>query len=215
MGLVAGEWILGVDQMQNAGEGSSPYPVTIDATLTPPGWVLPIAQAAADQHHVPVALLLALAAQESGFQTWVTSSAGAQGMMQLMPKTASSNGVTDPFDATQSMQGGASYVATLYAEFNGNLPLIVAAYNAGGQAVIDYGNKIPPYKETEAYVPDVLARYHYYSSAIADGTIESHKYLAKTGEQSSTVKIQDRSEVNVLVRLEGLAAGHTLLAFKP
>ena len=82
--------------------------------------------------------------------------------MQLMPATAQRYGVTDAFDPEQNVQAGVRYLAELMALFN-NLTLALAAYNAGENAVVRHGHKIPPYRETQYYVPKVLEAYRRYS----------------------------------------------------
>lgn len=110
---------------------------------------------AAQAYGVPVNLLKAVAKAESGFDPDVVSSAGAQGIMQLMPGTARSLGVSDPFDAEQNIMGGAKYLSQLLRQFNGDTTLAVAAYNAGPGSVTKYGG-VPPYAETQNYVQKVL-----------------------------------------------------------
>lgn len=110
---------------------------------------------ASEAYGVPVNLLKAVAKAESGFDPDVVSSAGAQGVMQLMPGTARSLGVSDPFDAEQNIMGGAKYLSQLLREFNGDTTLAVAAYNAGPGSVKKYGG-VPPYAETQNYVQKVL-----------------------------------------------------------
>lgn len=110
---------------------------------------------AAEKYSVPVGLLKAVAKAESGFQTDAVSSCGAQGIMQLMPSTASSLGVTDSFNPEQNIMGGAKYLGQLLSSFGGDAKLAVAAYNAGGGAVREYGG-VPPYAETQSYVKKVL-----------------------------------------------------------
>lgn len=106
---------------------------------------------------LPPALLQAVIAVESGFNASAVSSKGALGLMQLMPATARRFGVLDPFDPSQNIAGGAAYLKTLLTRFDGDVELALAAYNAGEAAVIKAGNRIPPYSETRAYVPRVLA----------------------------------------------------------
>ena len=115
-------------------------------------------QEAAQSYGVPVALLKAMGKTESNFNQSAVSSAGAIGVMQLMPGTAASLGV-DPYDARQNIMGGAKYIAGNLKQFKGysnGLELAIAAYNAGPGAVIKYGYQIPPYKETQNYVKKVL-----------------------------------------------------------
>ncbi len=103
------------------------------------------------------ALLKAVATVESGLNPGAVSSAGAVGLMQLMPKTAAALGV-DPESTAQNALGGAEYLKSLLGEFHQNLSLAVAAYNAGPCAVNQYGG-IPPYQQTDHYVRAVLTQY--------------------------------------------------------
>lgn len=115
-----------------------------------------IFQAASEKYNVPLNLLKAVAKQESDFNNHCVSHAGAQGLMQLMPETARSLGVTDSFDAWQNVMGGAKYLSQKLKMYNGNVRLALAAYNAGSGNVAKYGG-IPPFKETQDYVKKVLA----------------------------------------------------------
>lgn len=124
----------------------------------------PIFSEAAETYHVDKSLLLAIAKQESGFKTDATSSAGAMGVMQLMPETAKGLGVTDAYDAYQNIMGGANKISGLISKYNGDLSLALAAYNAGSGNVEKYGG-IPPFSETQHYVSNVLANYASYATA--------------------------------------------------
>ncbi|MCC7005954.1 MAG: transglycosylase SLT domain-containing protein [Ottowia sp.] len=106
----------------------------------------------------PAALIHAVISVESGYKAAAVSSAGAIGMMQLMPKTAAMLGV-NPWIEAENILGGAKYLAQLNKQFSGNWHLTLAAYNAGPAAVAKNGYRIPPFSETQAYVPKVLAMY--------------------------------------------------------
>jgi soluble lytic murein transglycosylase-like protein len=84
---------------------------------------------------------------------------GAQGLMQLMPGTAARYGVTNPYDPAQNIQAGTRYLRDLLRLFNGRVDLALAGYNAGEGAVMKYGNKVPPYRETQNYVRTIGTRY--------------------------------------------------------
>lgn len=114
-----------------------------------------IFESASNKYGVSVNLLKAVAKAESNFNTNATSSAGAQGIMQLMPSTAKSLGVTDSFDAQQNIMGGAKLLSQFLKKYNGNTELALAAYNAGPGNVAKYGG-IPPFKETQNYVKKVI-----------------------------------------------------------
>ena len=116
---------------------------------------------AARLYQLPHSFIRAVMRVESGFNPTVVSSAGAMGLMQLMPKTAQSMGVDDPFDERQNILGGARYLRILANRFRGDLILTVAAYNAG-EGAIEKHNGIPPYRETQRYVRRVLKHYYAY-----------------------------------------------------
>lgn len=118
-----------------------------------PGAATYINQYAA-QYGIPPQLLMAVAQQESGLNQNAVSSAGAVGVMQLLPSTAAGLGV-NPNDLQQNIQGGAKYLSQMYQQF-GSWDLALAAYNAGPGAVSNYGG-IPPYPETQNYVSTILA----------------------------------------------------------
>lgn len=109
---------------------------------------------AANKYDVSVSLLKAIGKAESGFNDKAVSRCGAQGIMQLMPATAKSLGVTDSFDAEQNIMGGAKYISGLLKKYEGNSTLALAAYNAGSGNVAKYGG-VPPFDETQNYVKKV------------------------------------------------------------
>jgi soluble lytic murein transglycosylase-like protein len=119
---------------------------------------------AASRNGLDPAVLHGLIQQESGFDPSATSSAGASGLTQLMPGTASSMGVSNPLDPAESIEGGARYLGELMTQFGGNTEDALAAYNAGPGAVQQYGG-IPPYAETQGYVSKVLGYAETYRQA--------------------------------------------------
>ncbi len=121
--------------------------------------LVPIIDNAAKAHGLDPKLLHAVIRAESGYNANATSAKGAMGLMQLIPGTAQRYGVVNSYDPIQNVFGGAKYLRDLLRMFNGNLELALAGYNAGENAVVRAGNKIPPYPETMAYVPKVLAFY--------------------------------------------------------
>jgi Transglycosylase SLT domain len=104
-------------------------------------------------------LLYAQMHQESSFKRGAISPKGARGLMQLMPGTAARFGVTNIFDPKQNIEGGARYMRFLLDHFDGDVALALAGYNAGEGAVLKYGRRIPPYRETQDYVRRISQRY--------------------------------------------------------
>lgn len=144
-----------------------------------------IFQEASEKYGVPVNLLKAVAKAESNFNASAKSSCGAMGIMQLMPATAKSLGVANPYDAEQNIMGGAKFLGQLLKRFDGNTKLAVAAYNAGPGSVIKYSG-VPPYKETQNYVVKVMG---YMGKQINAGTLNEKSYV-----QSAPVQHDNTSQ---------------------
>ncbi|MFJ3487495.1 lytic transglycosylase domain-containing protein [Pseudomonas sp. NPDC090202] len=115
---------------------------------------------AAASNDLPPELIHAVIRSESAYNPSARSPKGAAGLMQLMPDTARDMGVDNVWDPTANIQGGAKYLKQLMVMFDNDISLAVAAYNAGPAAVSKRGNVIPPFAETQRYVPDVLRDYH-------------------------------------------------------
>jgi soluble lytic murein transglycosylase-like protein len=123
-----------------------------------------IIQTASKAYGVEPSLVHAVISAESAYNQYAVSRTGAMGLMQLMPDTARRYGVQNMMDPTENIHGGVRYLRDLLAMFKGRVDLAIAAYNAGENAVIRYGHKIPPYAETRTYVPKVLGFYRNFQS---------------------------------------------------
>jgi soluble lytic murein transglycosylase-like protein len=120
---------------------------------------------ASERYRIDSALVKAVIKTESNFNHRAVSPVGAKGLMQLMPATAATLQVQDSFHPGSNIDGGVRYLRYLMNLFNGNLPLVLAAYNAGENTVIRYNNRVPPFQETQTYVRRVLDYFDKYSSA--------------------------------------------------
>jgi len=123
-------------------------------------------QDAAKATRLDAALIHAVISAESGYNPFARSRKGAAGLMQLMPETAKRYGVKNRLDPAQNISGGAHYLRDLIRIFKNDLQLAIAAYNAGENAVLRAGNRIPPYQETMTYVPRVMSYYRKYRTTI-------------------------------------------------
>jgi soluble lytic murein transglycosylase-like protein len=158
--------VLLVTGIEGASQGPSPAnkvasgnlgaPATLRLPPAPPEIKRLIGEVAAQVQIAPE-LLHAVIAAESRYDIRAKSPRGAIGLMQLLPATAQRFGASDPYVARQNVLAGASYLKWLMGMFQNDLELVLAAYNAGEQAVVKAGGRIPPYPETMAYVPRVLA----------------------------------------------------------
>lgn len=147
-------------------------PVRIDSRIDITKYDSLIAQAAG-KYGLSKNLIRAVIRAESNYNNRAVSRAGARGLMQLMPATAASLDVHDSFHPQSNIEGGARYLRYLLDLFRGDLPLALAAYNAGTGAVIRHGNRIPPFRETQTYVRRVLSFYQEYNRGRGVSTVNN------------------------------------------
>ena len=140
---------------------------------------------AGNAHNLDVDLLASLVKAESGGNAHAVSRAGARGLMQLMPSTASDLGVTDSFQPEQNVRGGSTYLDSLLVRYHDNLSLALAAYNAGPAAVDRY-HGIPPYHETRAYVARVIHEFN--------RLVQARETMAKQAQASLQSKNTDHND---------------------
>ncbi|MDD5280161.1 lytic transglycosylase domain-containing protein [Acidithiobacillus sp.] len=161
--MAAGVWILAAEHAGDRVTGTGWKGTPINGIPTIPARIIQDATYASAQTGVPKALLMAVAWQESGFNPQAVSPAGAQGLMQFIPSTWARYGQGSPFNPRNAMLAGARYLRHLALEFH-SWPLALAGYNAGGQAVVEAGDHIPDFTQTQHYVPAVLGRYRVLAS---------------------------------------------------
>jgi membrane-bound lytic murein transglycosylase B len=129
-------------------------------------------------------LLKAIGKAESGFNPNAVSAAGALGVMQLMPSTAEGLGVDNPLDPVQNIMGGARMVANLLERYDGDVTLTLAAYNAGPGNVAKYGG-VPPFAETQAYIPRVLS--YFEGGNVHAGTVTGVRAAGSYGKSGASI----------------------------
>jgi len=142
----------------------------------------PIIQACARQFNVPADLIHSIIRAESAYDSSAISPKGAVGLMQLMPETATQYEVADRFDPAENIKGGVKYLKDLCKLFNGNTAKVLAAYNAGQEALKKF-NGIPPYAETKEYIRRVMASY---SKPFISGGVPIRKFVDASGQHVFT-----------------------------
>jgi hypothetical protein len=148
----------------------------------------------ATRHRVPPRLVAAVIAVESEFNPRAVSRRGAQGLMQLMPATAAHLDVQDSFDTRENIDGGVRHLRVLMDRYHNDLPLVLAAYNAGDRAVINYRG-VPPYPETRRYVIRVLRRFDRDAARVAAHRIYG---TSPTGTRTAARAAYSRTQVTVM-----------------
>ena len=137
-------------------------------------------------------LVIAVMRHESGFNLRARSYKGACGLMQLMPDTARRFGVTDIYNPAQNIEGGTKYLRFLLDTFNGDIELVLAGYNAGENAVVRSGYQVPRYRETQAYVKNISARY----SAVKNQSVRTKTVAAAAAPPEATTMSSGRLSNN-------------------
>jgi len=162
---------------------SLPVGRALDGFSTGDGAIDDLIVESGNRNGVDPLLLYAIMHQESTFKERAVSPKGARGLMQLMPGTAARYGVTNVFDPRQNIEGGARYMRFLLDLFDGDVQLALAGYNAGENAVLKFGNRVPPYSETIEYVRRIGRRY-----ALMRDPLTASIATRVTGEQAAAMR---------------------------
>jgi hypothetical protein len=128
-------------------------------------------------------LIFCVMEQESHFNSRALSPKGARGLMQLMPGTSARFGIRRPSDPAQNIAGGTRYLKQLMGQFNGRIDLVLASYNAGEGAVMKFGRRVPPYRETQAYVKRISHRYGKVKQPTVTQTVSLRRPAPASGPQ--------------------------------
>lgn len=166
----------GIDLQYLAGASPAidPYLLKLPANRR---WIVALASTLSAWYALDPKLVLSLIAVESNFQTHVQSAKAATGLMQLIPDTAERFNVRNAFDATQNLRGGMRYLRWLLSYYRGNLPYVLAAYNAG-EGRVDHYKGVPPFPETRAYVKRIVALYGGVTHGFDEGLAAPSPWLA-------------------------------------
>jgi soluble lytic murein transglycosylase-like protein len=164
-----------------SGAVTAPSVETVAETTGNPKYDEYVKQSAA-RNGVDPNLIISVMRQESGFNLRARSYKGASGLMQLMPGTAARFGVTNIYDPQQNIEGGTRYLRFLLDQFNGDISLVLAGYNAGENAVVNSGYRVPRYRETQAYVKSISARYDRVKGKVAHTKAATAGPLAPAAE---------------------------------
>lgn len=165
---------------ENEAEESTPRPTLAE--------IMAQIDEVASRHRVPPRLVAAVISVESEFNPRAVSRRGAQGLMQLMPATAATLDVQDTFDTRENIEGGVKHLKVLMERYHNDLPLVLAAYNAGDRAVLNYRG-VPPYRETRQYVIRVLRRYDREAARMAAQRIYGTGRVVRTAVPMSRTRV--------------------------
>ena len=176
-------------EIESISESQEPAP-TAPELQKKPADLREVVAAASDKHQIDPDLITSVIHAESSFNPKARSPKGAQGLMQLMPGTASQLGVTDAYDPAANVDAGTKYLRDLLVQYNGDMVKALAAYNAGPQRVQQY-NGVPPYRETRAYVAKVVKEFN--RKKLAERSA-SKRAAAKPAQRAAKLDTGDQNQ---------------------